>query len=280
MMRKLMAVFAHPDDEGVMSGTMAHYIEQGDEVMLVCTTRGEAGEISDPVLATPENLGEVRQKELEEAARIIGVQQLVFLDYRDSGMAGTPANDDPRCLLQAEPDRVIGDLVALIREFQPDVFVTFEPFGWYGHPDHVTTGQHATAAFYQAADPARFPERGAAFQASSLYQSVFLFTRFREIALAAKAAGYIEGEGFFSEEPRPEQVAIEQEITHQLDVRPYVDLKNQALAAHRTQFGEDDEFGKIPPEMMLEFNGYEQFVQVYPEPDGALRANWASSLFL
>ena len=278
-MRKLMAVFAHPDDEGVMSGTMAQWADRGDEVMLVCTTRGEAGEISDPTLATPENLGVVRQQELEEAARIIGLQRLVFLDYRDSGMAGTPANEDPRCLLQAEPDRVIGDLVALIRDFRPDVFVTFEPFGWYGHPDHVTTGQHATAAFYQAAQPARFPERGAPWQPSRLYQSVFLFTRFREIALAAKAAGFIEGDGFLSEEPRPEQIAIEQAITHQLDVRSFAEIKNRALAAHRTQFGEDDDFGKIPPEMMLAFNGYEQFVQVYPEPAPGMQANWRNSLF-
>ena len=278
-MRRLMAVFAHPDDEEVMGGTMASYIKQGVEVMLVCTTRGEAGEISEGAEATPETLGAVRQKELETAAALLGVQHLHFLDFRDSGMAGTPENEDPRSLAQAAPAKAIGDIVALIRSFQPDVFVTFEPFGWYGHPDHIATGKYATEAFYQAADPAKYPDLGAPWQAQRLYHSVFWFTKFREIALAAKAAGFIEDEEFFRDEPRPEQVAIEEEITHQIDVRDYFDLKEKALYAHRTQFSPDSNWRKIPRDLMARVNGYEQFVQVYPRPDPALRANWSDELF-
>ena len=91
-MQKIMAIFAHPDDEGAVAGTLAMYASQGMEVTLVCATRGEAGEISDPALATAETLGTVRQKELEAACEILGIQQLYFLDYCDSGMAGTAEN--------------------------------------------------------------------------------------------------------------------------------------------------------------------------------------------
>ena len=94
-MQKLMAIFAHPDDEGAIGGTLARYANNGTEVTLVCGTRGEVGEISDPSLATPETLGEVRQKELEAACAVMGIHNLEFLNYRDSGMVDTPENEDP-----------------------------------------------------------------------------------------------------------------------------------------------------------------------------------------
>jgi LmbE family N-acetylglucosaminyl deacetylase len=143
-MKKIMAVFAHPDDEGIVARTLAHYAQNNNQVMLVCATRGEAGEISQAARdnqATVENLGEVRQKELEEACRLLGIQGLEFLDYRDSGMDGTAENEDPRALIQAGPEEFTAKLVGLIRRFQPDTVITFEPFGWYGHPDHIYTGK-------------------------------------------------------------------------------------------------------------------------------------------
>ena len=94
----LLAVFAHPDDEGGASGTMAKAAATGHHVVLACATRGEVGEISHPVLATAETLGAVREAELRAACDLLGVHDLRFLGYRDSGMAGTPANDDPAAI--------------------------------------------------------------------------------------------------------------------------------------------------------------------------------------
>src|SRR5579863_7833115 len=98
--KRLLGVYAHPDDEGTMSGALLQYSTQGVETGLVCATRGEVGEIADPALAMPENLAEVREGEMRAAVGILGVRNLWFLDYRDSGMAGTPENSDPRAFVQ------------------------------------------------------------------------------------------------------------------------------------------------------------------------------------
>lgn len=124
-MKKLFAIFAHPDDEGAIAGTLTHYAAQEIEVILICATKGEAGEISDSDLDTSENLGVVRTAELQDACEIIGISQLHFLGYQDSGMAGAASNEDPLALVQAAPEAVIRKIVALIRQLQPDVVITF-----------------------------------------------------------------------------------------------------------------------------------------------------------
>src|SRR5438046_8905308 len=114
--KRLLGVFAHPDDEGTMSGAILQYNTQGIESGLVCATRGEVGEIADPALATPENLGQVREGEMRAAAEVLGVHNLWFRDYRDSGMAGTPENADPRAFATASAADVVGQLVTLTRD--------------------------------------------------------------------------------------------------------------------------------------------------------------------
>src|SRR5947209_20430488 len=105
--KRLLGVFAHPDDEGTMSGAILKYSTSGVETGLVCATRGEVGEIADPALATRENLGQVREGEMRAAAEVLGIHSLWFLDYRDSGMAGTPENEDPGSLAQASAADVV-----------------------------------------------------------------------------------------------------------------------------------------------------------------------------
>src|SRR5579864_4393787 len=116
--KRLLGAFAHPDDEGGVTGAMLHYSTLGVEPGLVCATRGEVGELADPALATPENLGQVREGEMRAAAEALGVHNLWFLDYRDSGMAGTADNADPRSFAQASAAAVVGKLVAIIRQFR------------------------------------------------------------------------------------------------------------------------------------------------------------------
>ncbi len=158
MEHSLLAVFAHPDDEAFgTGGTLARYAGEGVAVTLVCATRGEAGEIAEGTGATPETLGEVRENELRCAAETMGVRDVVFLGYCDSGMAGTPENRHPNTFVNTPAEDVVRQLVAIIRRLRPEVVVTFEPNGGYGHPDHIAIHKHTVAAFQAAADSANDP---------------------------------------------------------------------------------------------------------------------------
>ena len=161
---RILAAYGHPDDEGQVTGTLAAFIARGAKVTLVCATRGEVGEISDPALATPDTLGYVRELELRAAMAQIGLSDVRLLPYRDSGMAGTPENDDPRSLHQQPAEAVVAQLVAVIRELRPHAVFTWDPSGGYGHPDHVAVHKHMVAAFDAAGDAAQFPEAGAAWR--------------------------------------------------------------------------------------------------------------------
>jgi N-acetyl-1-D-myo-inositol-2-amino-2-deoxy-alpha-D-glucopyranoside deacetylase len=135
---RLLAVFAHPDDEGgAGSGALALNAAHGGESWLITATRGEVGEISAESDATPETLGDVRENELRAATAALGIHDPIFLGYRDSGMAGTPENDDARSLNQASQDVVVDLLIGHFQTIRPDVVLTFAEDGMYGHPDHV-----------------------------------------------------------------------------------------------------------------------------------------------
>ena len=144
--RSILGVYAHPDDEQGVSGLMHKYAREGVEVNLICATRGEAGEIAPGVDATPETLGQVRENELRCAAEKIGVRNVYFFDYRDSGMMGTPENNDARCLWRANLFEVTGRVVRVIRRHKPQILLTFDAQGGYGHPDHIMMHQAALMA--------------------------------------------------------------------------------------------------------------------------------------
>src|SRR5918996_3701418 len=157
---RLLACFAHPDDEAFPAGgALASHAARGISVRLVTATLGEEGEIRQPGLATPETLAAVRREELACSARTLGIAEHEVLDYRDSGMAGTPSNQHPAAFINAPAQPVVERLVEEIRRYQPQVVLTFEPGGLYGHPDHIAISRHTTAAFHQAADPGAFPQQ-------------------------------------------------------------------------------------------------------------------------
>ena len=160
---RLLAVFAHPDDESMgMGGTLAKYAAEGVETYLVCATRGERGwfgpEEQNPGLR---GLGELRTKELEAAVSELGIKGLYFLDYIDGELD------------QANPTEVIGKIVTHIRRIMPQVVVTFPPDGNYGHPDHIAIGQFTNAAIVCAADAAYIHEENfAPYRVSKLYYMI------------------------------------------------------------------------------------------------------------
>ena len=269
-MHKIMAIFAHPDDEGAIGGTLAMYARRGAEVTLVCATRGEAGEISDPALATPATLGAVRQKELEDACAILGIQPPIFLDYCDSGMAGTAENGRPAAFIKADPFEVLRKLVGVIRQHKPHIIITFEPFGWYGHPDHQAASRWATEAFTLAADATAYPDQGARWQAQGLFHAVLPFSTFRTVLEQAATSGAIESSDILENIPEEQQLQTEAAVTHILDVTPLFDVKQNAMLVHRTQFSEEHMFRTIPRETIIKAMGTEHFIQIYPPPQPSL----------
>jgi N-acetyl-1-D-myo-inositol-2-amino-2-deoxy-alpha-D-glucopyranoside deacetylase len=145
--RRILFVHAHPDDEAISTGaTMAHYAADGAHVTLVTCTLGEEGEIHVPALARlaaseADQLGGYRINELAAACAALGVADHRFLGgagrYRDSGMMGEPSNDHPRCFWRADLDDAARLLLVVIRQVRPQVVVTYDPNGFYGHPDHI-----------------------------------------------------------------------------------------------------------------------------------------------
>ncbi|MER7404490.1 N-acetyl-1-D-myo-inositol-2-amino-2-deoxy-alpha-D-glucopyranoside deacetylase [Streptomyces sp. NPDC000070] len=160
--RRLLLVHAHPDDESINNGaTMARYAAEGAHVTLVTCTLGERGEVIPPELAhlTGPALGQHRRRELTAAMAELGVRDFRLLGgagrYSDSGMMGLPDNDDPACFWQADVDEAAAHLVEVIREVRPQVLVTYDDNGGYGHPDHIQAHRVAMRAAELSAEAGR-----------------------------------------------------------------------------------------------------------------------------
>ncbi|MDW8145143.1 MAG: PIG-L family deacetylase [Roseiflexaceae bacterium] len=176
--RRLLFVYAHPDDESFgNAGTILRYTSDGVAVHYACATRGEAGDVPPEALAGYADVGALRTVEQMCAARVLGLTGVHFLGHRDSGMAGSPDNQHPAALIQQPIARVVGQIVALIRAIQPQVVVTFGPYGGYGHPDHIFCHRATTAAFEAAGNSTLYPEQIDAglepWQPQRLYYSTF-----------------------------------------------------------------------------------------------------------
>jgi mycothiol conjugate amidase Mca len=262
----LLAVHAHPDDETISTGgVLARASAEGKHVVLVCATHGEVGEIVLPELDTPEiraTLGEVREAELREACRILGVHELFFLDYRDSGMVGTPDNDNPASFHRADLDEATGRLVRIVRETRAQVMVTYNERGGYGHPDHIAAHNVTLAAFDAAGDPSRYPEQGLEpWQPQKLYFTVFSLSsavRFHELIMQ-----YGDPESFGGEDFDPSSVSVPDEaVTTRVDVSPFAAAKRAAILVHRTQISPAHPFLQIPEDKFPELLGIETFSRV------------------
>ena len=221
MTKRAIAAFAHPDDETFsVGGTLARAISLGWQVTAICATRGEVGEIAPGTNATPETLGAVREQELRAACAALGVTDVRFLGYRDSGMDGTPENKDGRAYVNAPADEVIGKLAALFRDDPPAVVFTFDESGIYGHPDHKAIHRHATAAFDRAAAP------GARLLYTAIPKSVA-----KIIGEQLRAAGVQGG-------PPGDFGVPDEEVDIRADVSAFAEPKRTAVAAHATQVQE------------------------------------------
>jgi LmbE family N-acetylglucosaminyl deacetylase len=275
--KRLMYVFPHPDDETFgTGGSIAKYTRAGVEVHYVCGTRGEVGTVDaerlKPFEHLPEDqrIGALRGQELRCAADKLGLTGLHYLGYRDSGMTGSPESQDPRALINANFDEVIRKLVELIRSIKPQVVVTHDPFGGYGHPDHIFLQQQTTAAFQAAGDPTQYPESGAPYQPQKLYWQVFPKALFN---FWIKASSLFRRNSKFG---RNNDIDIDEIAKHdypsttKIDIWPYYTLKQEASQCHASQLAGSGGglLDRIPRPFRRSLLGYEYYRLVTPEPNG------------
>ena len=258
----LMVVHAHPDDEVIgTGGTFARYAKQGVRTVLVTATLGEEGEIVVKDMDTPENharLAEIRREELRRATDRLGIAHQELLGYRDSGMVGRPSNEHPACFHQADRDEAAERLVRLVRAYQPQVLISYNAHGGYGHPDHIACYHATQAAFDAAADPARYPGAGPAWAAAKLYE----INRPRE--LTRRAWEQMRERGMKTPLDNPEYnienfTTPDELITTAIDVAEYMGLKRAALLEHRTQIAADGPFLSMPEDIGRAWFGVEYF---------------------
>ncbi|MFA5307971.1 MAG: PIG-L family deacetylase [Dehalococcoidales bacterium] len=172
--RVLVLAGAHPDDESFgVGGTLAQYAADGVKVYYICATRGEVGEVEPEMLKGYESIADLRTHELECAGKALGLTGVIYLGYRDSGMAGTADNKHPQALAAAPLDEAAGRIVKILRKLKPQVVITFDPIGGYHHPDHIAIHQATVKAFQAAADAAQYPEAGPPYRPQKLYYHVF-----------------------------------------------------------------------------------------------------------
>jgi N-acetyl-1-D-myo-inositol-2-amino-2-deoxy-alpha-D-glucopyranoside deacetylase len=261
-----MAVHAHPDDEVFgTGGTFALLATRGVRTVLVTSTGGEEGEIVDPDLdeaakqAMFPRLAEVRREELQQSVQALNIDELRWLGYRDSGMMGTEANNHPDSFHRAVFYEAVKRLVAIIRELRPQVIATYDPFGSYGHPDHLQAHRITLTAFEAAGEPRCYPElEMEIWQPSKLYYMVSprsaMVRGFKEMKERG-VPGPWDNPNFSAENMgTPDHL-----ITTRIDVRAHMDQKLRAFQAHKTQFAPQSFMYTLPEAERKQFFGYEHF---------------------
>lgn len=264
----ILAIYAHPDDEVLgAGGSLALAAAAGVNVVIVIATRGEAGEIQRPELATPETLAKVREEEMRCSARALGASHLIFLNYRDSGMEGALDNHHPDAFINAAPQEVVAQLVAIIRHVRPQAVITFEPYGGYGHPDHKAIHHHTIAALDAAADANYQHQSTAPWSTPRLYYHLLPRAIFREIR--RRVAHYGGDTTGYDEllENLPAEAWPEDQIHVTIDVSSVIEQKWAAWDCHATQFGPNSRFRRLPDADMKEILSKEYFAMARPEPE-------------
>lgn len=275
--QRLLLVHAHPDDETIGSGaTMAKYVAKGAHVTLVTCTLGEEGEILVPELAhlaadQTDELGKHRITELAAAMAELGVTDWQLLGgpgtYRDSGMVGTPPNERPDCFWRSDLLDAAKQLVKVIRQVRPQVLVTYDDFGGYGHPDHIQAHRVATYARDLAAVSTFAPELGGAWMIEKVYWTAFPVSVMRAGIEMLKAAG--EDTGFAAQDPDEIPFACPDEyVTTAIDGGEFADQKMRALRAHATQISTEEGFFALSNNLGSQVMGTEYYRLVAGEPAG------------
>ncbi len=293
---RLLLVHAHPDDETINQGaTMAKYVEEGKHVTLVTCTAGEMGEVLVPELEhlaaeRDDTLGEHRRGELDAAMAELGVTDHRFLGgfgtYRDSGMkwhedGHAIAADEihGNAFWHADLNEAAGHLVAVIREVRPQVLVTYDEFGGYGHPDHIQAHRVAMYASLLAAVPSYRHDLGEPWEIAKIYWGTMAESRLREALRTIRAGGDTETFGGMDPEGPLPFATPDRDITAEVDGRPWAAQKVAALKAHATQITPDGPFFVLAKVLGDDALGLEHFRLVKGTPGASGPGGWETDLF-
>ena len=246
--RRLLVVHAHPDDETLTTGgILARYAAEGVCTTVVTCTGGELGYPGD------------RAQELQAAARVLGVSRLVQLGFVDSGMPGTPDNHRPGAFASTNHDAAVDALASVLDDERPDVVVTYDETGGYGHPDHVKTHQITLTACQRSG-------------VRRLYLVSFPLTWSRRFVAELRRAGIdAPGSAPAGADAGPDVLEIgvpDERVTTRVDVRAFVQRKRAALACHRSQIGPDHFLSRAPLALLEDLWACEFFERVGPRPQG------------
>lgn len=280
--QRLLAIFAHPDDESFgPGGTLARYARQGVAVHVCTVTDGAAGSVHPENLTTLDTSASMawqRREELACACRVLGVQ-LHILDYRDSGMEGMPDNQHPESLYQSDLDVVAEDLVRIIRATRPQVIITHDPTGGYFHPDHIKVNHAVRRAWARTGDAQAYPEladRGyAPWQPARLYYTAIPRSTVKWFIRIMRLLRRDPRQFGQNQDIDLTQAGVPEEKIHvRVDVSDYLEVKERASACHQSQGGAGA-LRFIPAfirrHLMRRFMRYEYFTQARPAPAGELQ---------
>ncbi|MEY2424706.1 MAG: hypothetical protein QOI61_278 [Actinomycetota bacterium] len=258
-MATLVCFHAHPDDEAIgTGGTIVKAVRDGHRVVLVTATRGEHGEFPEGFLEPGETLGERREQEMAAAAKVLGLSRHEFLGYGDSGMMGTPENDDPKAFWQADLEEAAQRLAAILKDESADVMTMYDENGIYGHPDHIKVWQVGVRAAELAG-------------VKKVYEATINRTAWQRRAAQGDAPTRtietVDGVDKLVEVEADEVRTIEfplgvdeEQLTTAVDVREFVDKKREAMRAHASQINDESFFLKMPEDLFTEAFGTEWFI--------------------
>lgn len=249
---KLMCVLAHPDDESLgTGGTLAKYAAEGVETYLVTATRGERGRFGDlKEQPAPAEVGRIREAELREAARVLGLKEVAFLDYLDKDLD------------KAATAEAVSKIVGHLRRIRPQVVITFGPDGGYGHPDHIAISQFTAAAVIAAAD-AGYSAPGRPHRVSKLYFMCWprgkwdaYQAAFRRIAVEVDGA-----------ERRPAPWP-DWAITTVIDTAAWWPTVWRAICCHKTQLAIYGQLEHLPEDLHRHLWGSQEYYRVFSTVNG------------
>ncbi|HCU57760.1 MAG TPA: GlcNAc-PI de-N-acetylase [Anaerolineaceae bacterium] len=272
--KSLLAVLAHPDDETFgMGGTLALYARRGVSVQLICATRGEVGEIDPEYKESLKSAACLRTQELRCAADTLGIEVIHFLNYRDSGMPGSPDNTHPKALAAQPVEQVAREVAHLIRQIQPEVVLTFDPIGGYRHPDHIAIQRATVLGFDLAGDPEfADPEGLPPFHPQKLYFHTMNRTFLKISVRVMRLIGQDPRQ--FGQNKDIDLVSLTEVDfpTHvKIDYRPVRDVRKAAAACHASQGGAMMTKGVRGMVSRLFGGYYDTYMQANPEPGDGIK---------
>ena len=262
----MLVVVAHPDDETFgMGGTLAFYGHQGAEIHLVCATRGEAGDVPAEMLADGRSIGELREQELKCAAGTLDVRKLYFLNYRDSGMAGSEDNSHHNAFINVPLEKAAAEIALLIRKIRPDIVLTFDPNGGYFHPDHIAAHKATVSAFALSSNPGFEGQGLEPYQPKKMFFHIVPSAFIRIIVRLMPLFGMDPSR--FGKNKDIDLTALLSEnfpIHAKINYRRYSKLREMASACYASQGG-DKQSGFLITWIMRFLQPVEMYMRAYPK---------------